>query len=122
MRFKKNSKISCLGCKSELVQVLVIILNNAQEALKETKKPKVEILSKYENEKIHILIKNNGIPIKDDYLDKVFDPYFTTKHRTLGAGLGLYISKMIITQKFDGFIRVCNKQGTIFELVLDART
>jgi len=122
VQHKGGKKIPCTGYKNELIQVLVTILNNAQEALPDIKAPKVEILSKVKNKKIHIVIKDNGKGIEDKYLDKIFDPYFTTKHKRQGAGLGLYISKMIITQKFDGYIDVYIKNGTVFKVVLDANT
>ena len=57
---------------------------------------------------ITITLKDSGGGIDNDVITKVFEPYFTTKHKSKGTGLGLYIAYTIITQHFKGTISVRN--------------
>jgi len=109
------------GYKNELLQALLIILTNAKESLvnnKELIEKKITIkLSKIEN-RISITIQDNSLGILDENLHRVFDPYFTTAHKTQGKGLGLYIAKMIIIEQFHGSISVHNEGGAVFNIIL----
>ncbi|BCD60207.1 two-component system, chemotaxis family, CheB/CheR fusion protein [Nitratiruptor sp. YY08-14] len=96
---KENIKdIELIGYKSELMQVLINIINNAKDAIKERKiqNGKIIIYNKNEKEYIFLYVQDNGGGIKPEILDKVFEPYFTTKFKSNGTGLGLYMSKMIM--------------------------
>ena len=111
----------CYGYPSELKQVLVVILNNAQDVLisREIKKSKINIKLEKTSNYYSILISDNAGGIGSEILDKVFDPYFTTKHKTQGTGLGLYISKMIIEESLNGELNVLNnKDGACFNIKL----
>jgi len=120
-----NSDFVLYNYPNELQQVLLVILNNARESIQQhnIKDGMVKIkttLDKTTN-KLYIEICNNGITIKDDIIDKIFEPYFTTKHKSQGIGLGLYMSKMIITQSMDGELIVENMtNGVCFKIILDA--
>ncbi|MDZ7818303.1 MAG: HAMP domain-containing sensor histidine kinase [Aliarcobacter sp.] len=61
-----------------------------------------------ENNNIKIIIQDNAGGIKEENIDKIFDPYFTTKHKSQGTGLGLYMSTQIINKHFNGTISVAN--------------
>jgi signal transduction histidine kinase len=64
-------------------------------------------------------ICDNGGGIDMEILPKIFDPYFTTKDETTGTGLGLYMSKMIIDNHFDGNIEAYNQnEGVCFRVSL----
>ena len=53
-------------------------------------------------------------------IEKIFDPYFTTKHKTQGTGLGLYMSEIIVKEKFKGnLIAVNTKDGARFDIQLN---
>jgi C4-dicarboxylate-specific signal transduction histidine kinase len=53
-------------------------------------------------------------------MQKIFDPYFTTKHKSMGTGLGLYISKMIIEKNMGGTLRVENSdEGAAFSITME---
>lgn len=102
--------------KSQLEQVLINILNNAKDAIvqSKTENPFIEI-KVYKAKKIMIEIKNNGGAIKEDILEKIFEPYFSTKFNSKGTGLGLYMSKMIIEKNMGGSLNVqCQDDTTSF--------
>jgi signal transduction histidine kinase len=94
----------------ELLQVLISILNNTKDAFNdnniENKWMKYSV--KKETNSFLIIIEDNagGIPI--DILDKIFNPYFTTKHQKQGTGIGLYNCYNIITKHLHGNIYAVN--------------
>ncbi len=98
----KNIKI--LGVKNEFSQVLVNILSNAKdEILKHNiKKASIEILTKKIDNKIIIEISDSAGGIEDKYINKIFEPYFTTKDEGKGTGIGLYMSKVIVEKNLNG--------------------
>jgi len=63
----------------------------------------------YKKDGITIYCCDNGTGIDDDIREKIFTPYFTTKEKKQGTGIGLYMSKQIIEQLFDGTIEVLQK-------------
>ncbi|GGD35855.1 hypothetical protein GCM10012288_07290 [Malaciobacter pacificus] len=94
----------------ELGQVLINILNNAIDALKERdiENPWIEISMKKYDEKVILTIEDNAGGIDNNLLNKIFDPYFTTKHSSQGTGLGLYMSYKIIVESLHGKLNVIN--------------
>ena len=119
--FEESETIYYNGWKNELIQVITIILNNAKDALIKNEildKKKILITLSKNNGKVKISIKDNGLGISDKNLCKVFDPYFSTAHKTQGRGLGLYLAKMITIERFNGTINVYNNDGAVFELIL----
>ena len=104
------------GIKNELIQVFINILNNAKDVLIEHNiEHKVIQVSFYKKEhNTFITIQDNAGGIKEDIIDKIFDPYFTTKHQSQGTGIGLYMSSRIIHEHFYGEIFVKN-EDIIFE-------
>jgi len=105
------------GRPNEIVQVLINIMNNAKEAFltHDIKERNIEISAFLDNGIPVITLQNNADPIDDAILEKIFDPYFTTKESS--SGLGLYMSKMII-EKNGANIRVENvSDGVIFTII-----
>ena len=99
--------------KNEYKQVLLNLLTNAKDSLEERKvvSPRVSIEI---NGKL-VQISDNAGGIKVENIQKIFEPYFSTKER--GLGIGLYMSKMIIEKNMGGTISVeNNKDGAIFSL------
>jgi len=102
--------------KNELMQVLLILLNNAKDALVENKiqNPTVEIGSKKSDDGIAITIQDNAGGISEEIIQKVFEPYFTTKFQSDGTGIGLYMAKMIIEESMSGRLTLKNyEQGAL---------
>jgi len=99
------------GYDNELIQVLINIINNAIEIL-ENKDIKLVNISSYVDEiYINISVKDTGGGIDNSIIDKVFDQNFTTKED--GTGIGLYMSKMIVKDHFNGTITVQNSKTKI---------
>ena len=116
-----DNSVQAEVCRSELSQVLIIILSNASDIFKirDIKSRKIDITIKEINEKSIISIGDNAGGIAKELIDKIFDPYFTTKKQTGGTGLGLYVAKIIIEHNMNGKILVRNSNGgTKFTIVI----
>ena len=106
------------GYKSELIQAILIVVNNSIDAYSDSGlvKIKIEVKEKDKNE-ILLTIKDNGDGISDEVLQHMFEPYYTTKHKSQGTGLGLYILKMIIENGMGGKAYIKNDiKGAIFTM------
>uniref|UniRef100_UPI0040471524 transporter substrate-binding domain-containing protein n=1 Tax=Aliarcobacter sp. TaxID=2321116 RepID=UPI0040471524 len=105
-----EEEISINSYENELNQALLNILNNAKDALVEIDKDKRYIhIKSYKNDKeIIIEIIDNAGGIIEENINKVFEPYFTTKHKSQGTGLGLYMTHKIITSSMNGDIKITN--------------
>jgi len=109
------------GYQSILFQLLLNILNNAKDVLLETTQEKKNILIKLEKHNNMNIIKilDNGGGIPEDIIDKIFNPYFSTKKEKNGTGLGLYMAKIIIEERMQGAIEAYNnKEGAEFKIIL----
>ena len=110
---KSIEDVKIEGFERELLQVLMNILNNAIDALEEKEGERyifIDVISKKEN--IIIKIKDNAGGIKDEVIQRVFDPYFTTKHKSQGTGIGLHMSQEIISRHMNGLLEVSNTEYT----------
>jgi len=117
--FEYNDQFFALGYKNEFAQVVLNIIFNAADALMQ--KPEndrsimIDISKNGDFVKVTICDNAGGIPI--EIMDNIFDPYFTTKHKSQGTGLGLYMSKMIIEQNMNGKIQAYNTdRGACFTI------
>ncbi|MDH1975103.1 sensor histidine kinase [Aliarcobacter butzleri] len=108
-----SSEIEFFGFANEFSQVILNLLTNAKDAVLENKieNPLIIIQTKIDDEYIYISIKDNGLGIKDEIINKIFEPYFTTKDEGKGTGIGLYMSKIIIENNMNGKIEVKNEQN-----------
>ncbi|WP_368030515.1 PAS domain S-box protein [Arcobacter sp. s6] len=114
-----------LGVSNELSQVIINLIQNSKDAfiLNNIKNKRITITLKEEDildKKYSMLeISDNAGGINKENIDKIFEPYFTTKHKSQGTGLGLFMSKMIIEKSLDGQLTHRNtKDGSIFTIKL----
>ncbi|WP_457593807.1 ATP-binding protein [Hydrogenimonas sp.] len=113
------------GYPSEFSQVLLNVLNNAKDALIENgvKNRKIGIKAFAKEENIVIEIEDNAGGIENEIIEKIFDPYFTTKDEGKGTGLGLYMSKMIMQRSMHGQIDAQNTPaGAKFVITIPGHT
>lgn len=119
--YKAKGKASILAHRSELIQLIIIILSNAVEILNgrdiENKRITIDIQTTTEN--VVITIEDNAGGIIPENMEAIFTPYFTTKEQSGGTGLGLYIAKIIVEQKMNGKISVSNTpSGAKFSIAI----
>ena len=101
--------------KNELVQVIINLLNNAREAIINaniTGKRYIFLKCYEKNNNIILTITDNAKGVKEDIKCKIFEPYFTTKHKQQGTGLGLFMSRKIINESLGGSFFVENVNYT----------
>ena len=106
---------------NEILQVFINILNNAREALIEKMKEDRKITIEYYKLKDNIIfeINDNAGGIPSIIMNKIFEPYFSTKQNKNGTGLGLYMSKTIVEKNGQGILGVQNTEdGASFKIVL----
>lgn len=121
-----NPHINLVGYPNEFKQVLINLINNAKDAIIKEQNPnlygKISITIDYRDASVDIRVKDNGGGIPNKLLPKIFEPYFTTKFRSQGTGLGLYMSKTIIEVNMQGKLRIQNlKGGAEFTITLYAQ-
>ena len=108
--------------ENEFSQVLLNIITNARDALVSNKieKPIIKVnVSKIENNVI-VKIKDNANEINEEIIDRIFEPYFTTKGKGNGTEIGLYMSKLIIEKNMNGKLTVKNdNDGAVFIITLN---
>jgi signal transduction histidine kinase len=107
---KDIKHINLINLESELIQIFLNIFNNAIDALELNKiDNKHIIVSAYNNEEsLFIEIKDNAGGIPKKILHRVLEPYFTTKHKAQGTGIGLYMSNEIVSKHLNGEMIVSN--------------
>ncbi len=109
--------ISIVGFPNEYAQVVLNMLGNAKEAIQErgVKNGKVEVAISRDDDYAYLAIRDNGGGVPDEIMEKIFDPYFTTREK--GTGIGLYMSKMIIETNMNGRIEAQNiDEGVEFKI------
>jgi len=94
----------------ELLQVLISILNNSKDAFndKSIENKWIKYSVKKEEKSFLITIEDNAGGIPPDILDKIFNPYFTTKHQDQGTGIGLYNCYNIVSNHLNGKLYAVN--------------
>ncbi len=109
--FDLQGELTYNGYPNELSQVILNILNNAKDALVANHiDNKYLLFRSYQTPNQLILsVSDNAGGIPENIINKIFDPYFTTKHQTQGTGIGLYMSMQIIKENFNGTFYVKNE-------------
>ncbi|APW64578.1 histidine kinase [Poseidonibacter parvus] len=113
-----DKKYKIYGYKNEYLQAIVNIISNAKDILvdQKIKNAKIKVYVKEIDDEIILFIEDNAGGIDASIMDKIFDPYFTTKYE-YGTGIGLYMTKLIIEEKMNGVIKVENlNDGAVFSI------
>lgn len=106
-----DQQIFLFGYENAFTQVILNLINNAKDAIlaEEISGGVIEIsIEQLTNENIQIKVQDNAGGIKVKEIEKIFEPYFTTKHKSVGTGVGLYMVKQIIEKQLGGKIIVQN--------------
>ncbi len=122
IRFKSSDGFYVSGYMNEYMQVLISILTNAKDILadREVKDAYIQMDLSEADGSIILKISDNAGGIDHETIHRIFDPYFTTKHKSMGTGLGLYISKMIIEKNMNGILSAENsKEGATFSISME---
>jgi C4-dicarboxylate-specific signal transduction histidine kinase len=119
----KDKKLSKLNLpKNELIQIILNILNNSKDAIleKNIENPLISISFNQNKKEQKIFIEDNAGGIDENIISKIFNPYFSTKNKKNGSGLGLYICKNILEKDNLGDIFVENKKnGVLFTIIIN---
>lgn len=111
--------------QSQIEQVLLNIMTNAVDAIKPIENRKISIKTGcfLDSAKVYISITDNGIGMQEEELEKIFEPFYTTKKIGEGIGLGLYVSYKIINAH-NGCIKVSSKkgEGSCFTIILPIKS
>lgn len=105
-------EFSIYGFEQQLIQVLINLLNNSRDIF-ETNNIKNKIIfikTRIIKDNFIIEITDSGGGIEKSNLEKIFEPYFTTKHKSAGTGVSLYMSYQIISENFNGHLTVENSE------------
>jgi len=109
----QSDGVRVLGYENELKQVLIALLNNAKDAIEATGRRygNIYITLQLEEGRAVISLADDGSGINPEILDKIFNPYFTTKEQGKGIGIGLYMAKTIIEQNMHGSLKFWKESG-----------
>ena len=103
----EGEDISLFSLKGEFQQTILNLINNAKDALVESgrcdKKITIQLLGDA------LAVEDNAGGIPEEILERIFEPYFTTKEQGKGTGIGLYMSKLIIEKNMGGILSVENR-------------
>lgn len=117
---QKNDSLMIFGSKNEFIQIILNIINNAKDALKDNNinEKKIEIYLDSNDKYAIIEISDNAGGIDESLLpDKIFNSYTTTKE--YGTGIGLFITKLVVEDNFKGKIEARNgEKGAIFKIMI----
>ena len=121
VRIEGDRSLAVSGIHNELTQVLLNLFQNAKEAFEKSDETRRWLrihLSRDERFAV-ITVEDNAGGIPPDSIERIFEPYFSTKHSSQGTGLGLFMSRMIVQKSFQGSIEALNSlRGALFVIKL----
>lgn len=122
---ESEEKLLVAGVENEFKQVLLVLFNNAKDAIKELIHQKtidkgiLDISLKCIKNWVIIEVKDNGGGIRSEIMEDIFSPYFTTKAENNGTGIGLHIARNIIETRMEGSLSAHNiEKGSCFTITL----
>ncbi len=103
------------GFSNQLIQVFINIINNAKDAINEKELEKKVIFISTQKTPTGLLLtfKDNGGGVDDTIMSRIFEPYFTTKHKSVGTGIGLSMVYQILTEHHNASLNVVNETYTL---------
>ena len=107
---------------NNIMQVVLNILKNSEDNFieKNIDNPRINISIKSDDSSDIIILSDNGGGVPEDIIDKIFEPYFTTKDKDNGTGIGLYMSRLIVEEDSSGTLTARNRNnGVEFEIRLN---
>jgi C4-dicarboxylate-specific signal transduction histidine kinase len=118
------------GYPSEMSQVILNLISNAKDAVLDTKQRNgdeyegcIWINTRKNGNEGTVAVSDNGGGVPVHVIERVYEPYFTTKEQGKGTGIGLYMSKTIIDNHMNGRIEVVNNDiGAVFSIILPIAT
>lgn len=120
-----SSEVQLYGFSEDIKQVLLNLLNNAKDIIVSNKisegRISLEASLLTDRSGVVISVYDNGGGIDDKSIDKIFEPYFTTKHKSQGTGIGLYMSKRVVEEHLGGVITAMNDKDrglTCFSILI----
>ncbi|MFA7242937.1 MAG: ATP-binding protein [Sulfuricellaceae bacterium] len=107
-RMEGKDDIETMGYENELAQVLLNLFNNSKDAIKSSgvQHGCITVRLAQGDDTASIMVRDNGGGIPDAVMERIFDPYFSTKEA--GTGIGLYMSRMIVEKSMGGRIAAAN--------------
>ncbi|WP_442764430.1 sensor histidine kinase [Sulfurospirillum cavolei] len=117
-----ESDESIVGYKSEYEQVVLNLLSNAKDAILASGRAEgyIRITLESDEKSIYLRVEDNGGGIKIEPIERIFEPYVSTKEQNEGTGIGLYMSKLIIEKSMRGKLSARNeKEGAIFTIEIE---
>ena len=121
VQLKLQQGCMLFGQPNDFVQVVLNLCQNARDILLErsVSDPWIVIRTEIHANLVQVIVEDNAGGIAPDITNRIFEPYFTTRHKSQGAGLGLYISRKIIEELFRGTITAGNgQQGACIRIEL----
>ena len=107
--FEKSEDVKIDNYENEFTQALINIFYNAKDAMEEMNTKKLIFINmEVHKNNIEIKIRDNAGGIDPSIIESIFEPYFTTKHKSQGTGIGLYMTHQIIESHMKGSISVEN--------------
>ncbi|MEA3383282.1 MAG: hybrid sensor histidine kinase/response regulator [Campylobacterota bacterium] len=114
-----KDEININGVENQFIEVILHIIKNSVDAITQDTNTsgRLKIDTDVMSNIATISIIDNGGGIDESIIDKIFEPYYTTKHQSIGTGLGLYMVNKIITETFSGDLEILNvKNGVCFNI------
>ncbi|MDX9839533.1 MAG: HAMP domain-containing protein, partial [Azoarcus sp.] len=118
-----DEEIEVFGIPGEFSQVILNLLSNAKDAVQDAHQasPRIHVHASRDGNRVRICVDDNGGGIAPGIMDRIYEPYFTTKTEGKGSGIGLYMSRMIVENNMHGQLAASNTgEGARFTIELEA--
>lgn len=115
VKIEQDRQIESL--KGDIIHILLVLLSNARDALKESERKEIELRIAIENGICHIFVHDTGPGVPRELERRIFEPYFTTKEEGEGVGIGLYMAKRLAKERLGGdLVLERSEYGALFHL------